>query len=138
MVIDTQLEGRRWHLVLTPKPKGGMSKPSQRWRLEREEKGFTIWNVGNGECFDLVSGNGNPGSIILTYPQDRKKEITNNLVFRFTEIRHEIVIEPSSNDFALTPLDNMVKGVTTTYVAQNKKETPASATQLWKLVVPDR
>jgi hypothetical protein len=132
-VIDTIYEDGRWNLALAPKV--GKSKPSQCWTLMREEKGFSIWNVKTGECFDLKFGNGNPGSVILTYAQDKRKESTPNLIYRLTEIRRNIVIEPSSNALALTATEKKFKGVTTTYVSQETKESPPSATQLWTLLV---
>ncbi|HEV3437735.1 MAG TPA: hypothetical protein VG122_10275 [Gemmata sp.] len=133
LVVDTEIDGGRGRLVLTTKV--GKNKPSQSWRLEREEKGFLIRNVKSKNYF-LVPGvpSATEGAILATGGFDRKNETPLAYLFRLNSIRREITIEPSGNELALTPTEKKVKGVTTIYVTPEKKESSTSAAQIWKFV----
>jgi hypothetical protein len=132
LVIDATNKAVGGELMMTPKV--GKGKPSQHWKLEREEKGFVIRNVGNGLCFDVNSGNRDAGTIVSIWPVDRNKETFINSLFLITEIRNEIVIECAVSSLILTVAEKKFKGVANTYVTQEKKEEKPLPSQLWTLV----
>jgi hypothetical protein len=132
LVLDTLNKEGTGDLLLTKKPVGRPIK-SQCWRLEREERGFVIRNVASGQGCDVYAGNRNAGTVVSTWPVDRKKATIINSLFRLTEIRHEIVIECAVNSLILTATEKKEKGVTTTCATQERKEEMPLATQLWTL-----
>jgi hypothetical protein len=132
LVIDTANKAAGGELMMTPKV--GKGKPSQHWKLEREEKGFVIRNVLSGLCFDVNSGNRDAGTIVSIWPVDRNKETFINSLFLITEIRNEIVMECAVSSLILTVTEKKIKGVTNTYATQEKKEEKPLPSQLWTLV----
>jgi hypothetical protein len=132
LVIDSDNNKGYGELVLVAKV--GRRKPSQCWMLEREEKGVLFRNVQSKHCIDVKAGNTNAGTILNTWPVDRKKETNATSLFQVAEVRHEFVIECTVNSLVLTGTERKAKGVTTTYLTQEKKEGSPSPTQLWKVV----
>jgi hypothetical protein len=141
LVVDTEHGDGRARLVLTPKEKGGKSKPTQCWRLEREEKGFAISNVKSDSYwhapFDPAGAGALPGSFVdvESWRDKTTLEIGASSVYRFSSTRKEIVIEATLSDLILTATSKAVKGATTTFVTQEKKndKMPTEA-QIWKLI----
>lgn len=131
-VIDTLSDGGTGELVLNVKL--GARRPTQCWRVEREEKGFVFINVKSNHNLDVFGGNKTPGHVLSTWPYDRKKETGAPGRFKLTEVRRELVIESDASGLVLTATDRVVKGVTTTYVTQEKKGEQPLPTQLWKVV----
>jgi hypothetical protein len=134
MVLDTETETGRGKIVLNPK--SFKSRPSQLWKLEREDKGFLIRNVKSKSYLN------SPGTIAFgdmipmasTGNFDQKKETPASYICQLTSMRHEFLIEPLNSESILLPVEKKVKGVTTIYLTQEKKESATSASQLWKLV----
>jgi hypothetical protein len=132
-VIETVNKEGTGELVLGPKV--GKSKPSQCWRLEREEKGYVIRNVASRQGFHVpYSASGEGDRLVAWPPNDTpSKEVLKGSLYQLTDLRREVVIHPAWNPLVLTATEKKVKGVTTYYVTQEKKETPPPASQRWTL-----
>jgi hypothetical protein len=117
-------------------PKSGKSKPTQLWKLEREDKGFLLKNVKSKNYFTMSGTVGADDNAVVVELKtfDRKSETPASFIFKLNSIRHECTIEPIENDAALQPIDKKVKGVTTTFIAMDSKGRSPSAAQLWKLI----
>lgn len=134
LVIDVDQENGRGKLVLNPKI--GKTKQSQFWKLEREDKGFLLKNVKSKSYSSIsgIPGPGENGPMLEQKTFDRKNETPSSFIFKLSSIRHEFLIEPVEGDAILQPIDKKVKGVTTTYITMEKKDTTPSAAHLWKLI----
>jgi hypothetical protein len=133
-VIETVNKGGTGELVLGAKV--GKSKPSQCWLLEREEKGYVIRNVASRQGFHVpYSASGEGDGLVAWPPNDQpSKEVLKGSLYQITDIvRREVVIHPAWNPLVLTATEKKVKGVTTYYITQEKKETPPLASQRWTL-----
>jgi hypothetical protein len=110
------------------------NKSSQLWRLEREEKGFVIRSVKYKHAFHVPQNSGDAGAILRNFPTDKTKELESSFLYRMTSVRHEIVIARIEPELIVTATEKKLKGETTIYVTQEKKDVMPKATQLWKLV----
>ena len=131
-VVETTEKNGRGELVL--RPKVGKKQPNQCWQLEREEKGYLIRNVANRWGFHVPYSGSDPGAILTAWPpHEPSKEALKGSVFKLTEVRNEIVIAPAWNELVLGTVEKQVKGVTTTFVVQEKKDATSPAKQRWIL-----
>jgi hypothetical protein len=131
LVIDTTENGSG---SLVAVPKVGKSRPAQCWRLYREEKGFIVRNVGSGNGFHVPGGSRDAGTTVVMWSVDPTKGAGTWSLFKLTETHREVVIESTLNDLILTATERKEKGVTTTYITQEKKEAKVLPSQTWKFV----
>jgi hypothetical protein len=132
MVVETTDKNGRGELVLGSKV--GKKKPNQCWQLEREEKGYIIRNVASRWGFHVPYSGSNPGAILTTWPpHEASKETIKGSLYKLAEVRNEIVITPAWNELVLSTTEKQVKGVTTTFVVQEKKDTSSPSKQRWVL-----
>jgi Ricin-type beta-trefoil lectin domain-like len=132
LVIETMNKGGTGDLVLGAKV--GKNKLSQCWRLERDEKGYYIHNCACANVIQIPGGSRAAGTMITTWGFDPRKESDARSVFQFNEVRREIAMECVLNGLILTATEKKLKGVSTTYVTQEKKEEPPTSAQLWTFI----
>lgn len=131
LVVDTTNKNGTGDLVLTEKV--GRQKPSQCWRLERDESVWYIKNVMSGRVFYVVNASRTAGTTIITAFINPKTESDKRSVFTLTEVHRAVTIESGISSMILTATERKEKDVTITYVTQEKKEATPSAAQLWTL-----
>ena len=118
--------------------KAGKRKPLQCWRLEREEKGYTIQSAGAAVKAMCATTKVDAGKVVpglMTYKLDTQKETPDRFLFQLTENRSEVLIVSSakgeSSGYVLATVEKKVKGVTVHELTLEKKETPPKPNQLW-------
>jgi hypothetical protein len=132
LVIETVNKNGTGETFLAPKV--GKSKLNQCWRLERDERGFYIHTCAGTNVMEIPGGSRAVGIHVTTWGFDPKKETDAREVFQLNEIHRDIVLESAHNGLILTATEKKVKGVTTTYVTQEKKEETPTAEQLWTFI----
>jgi hypothetical protein len=134
LVMDTEQDNGRGKPLLVPKT--GKARPNQFWQLEREEKGFIIKNVKSKNYLYIINATygGETGPILEQRTFDRKAETPAAFLFKLNSVRRELYFESLESGSVLQTMEKKIKGITTTYVTMDKKETAPSDKQIWKLI----
>jgi hypothetical protein len=119
--------------------KAGKRKPLQCWHLERDEKGWTLVNVGSGRAAATSNrlADGKLVPILATHKLDPQKETPDRFLFRLDETRREVVIaslaKGESNGYVLAAAEKKQKGMTVYELVIEKKENPPKPNQIWTI-----
>lgn len=112
-------------------PKAGKKKPSQCWYLDREEKGTVIRNAVSGLAVGVAFGSGDPGAVAMVSRCERGKEAHPDNPFKLADYRRAVTLSHARNDLVFAPVEVKVKAVNVWQIAQDKRESPPAANQLW-------
>jgi hypothetical protein len=118
-------------------PKAGRQRPLQCWQLNREEKGYTIYNAVHGKPV-RVGRRVIDGQTVLTgwtEKYDTNKDTPVASLFQLVESRREVVISTGvkidNAETVLAVAEKKQKGKTTYELILEKKEAPPKPNQVW-------